>query len=136
MNQHSWFNLYLLLGNTFARCTICASDFRIANGGRYDVTKHISGKHHKDMAASASASASVTSFFKPQTAQSVIEAEARWAIFAAKHNLAFSDHATKLFSKMFPDSTIAKFFLWKNQNNCHNKMSFGTSLPRQNHQHG
>lgn len=43
---------------------------------------------------------------------SVIEAEALWASFVAEHNLPFSasDHATKLFSKMFPDSEIAKKF--------------------------
>ena len=43
---------------------------------------------------------------------SSVEAEARWAMFVAKHNLAFlsSDHATKLFPKMFPDSEIAKQF--------------------------
>ena len=39
-------------------------------------------------------------------------AEALWANFTAEHNLAFalSDHATKLFAKMFPDSDIAKKF--------------------------
>ena len=39
-------------------------------------------------------------------------AEALWANFTAEHNLSFalSDHATRLFSKMFPDSDIAKKF--------------------------
>ena len=39
-------------------------------------------------------------------------AEALWANFTAEHNLAFalSDHATKIFGKMFPDSDIAKRF--------------------------
>ena len=38
--------------------------------------------------------------------------ETRWAMFLAKHNIAFlaSDHATKLFPKMFPDSEIAEQF--------------------------
>ena len=33
-------------------------------------------------------------------------------LFCAKHNLAYlkSDHATKLFKEMFPDSEIAKKF--------------------------
>lgn len=54
----------------------------------------------------------MASFFKPQLRQSVTEAEARWALFTAKHNLSFlsSDHASKLFKKMFPDSEIAKNF--------------------------
>ncbi len=39
----------------------------------------------------------------------VIEAEALWTTFVAQHNLAFetSNHATKLFYRMFPDSEIA-----------------------------
>ena len=41
-----------------------------------------------------------------------IEAEVKWATFVVKHNISFlaSDHATKLFSKIFPDSAIAKKF--------------------------
>ena len=40
----------------------------------------------------------------------MIEAEVLWASFVVEHNLAFnaSDHATKLFPKMFPDSEVAK----------------------------
>ena len=50
--------------------------------------------------------------FKASTSPSVIEAETRWALFVAKHNLAFltSDHATKLFATMFKDSETAKNF--------------------------
>lgn len=93
----------LILGNTCARCTLCSSDFSIAHGGRNDVTTHVKGKHHKDIAMS------VVSFLKPQ---GVIQAEAMWAMFVVEHNLAFkaSDHATKLFRKMFPDSEVAKKF--------------------------
>ena len=75
------------------------------------MTSHINGKHHKEMAKACS-SRPVTSFFKPQTQQSVIEAESLWSQFVSKHNLPFqsSDHATKLFRRMFPDSEIAKKF--------------------------
>ena len=75
------------------------------------MTSHINGKHHKEMAKACS-SRPVTSFFKPQTQQSVIEAESLWSQFVSKHNLSFqsSDHATKLFRRMFPDSEIAKKF--------------------------
>ena len=40
------------------------------------------------------------------------EAETRWSLFVVKHNIPFqvSDHATKLFRTMFPDSKIAKKF--------------------------
>ena len=64
------------------------------------------------MAKAVSSMRSLTSHYKPQVSDKVIEAETRWATFVAKHNLAFlsSDHATKLFKVMFPDSEIAKTF--------------------------
>ncbi len=42
----------------------------------------------------------------------MIEAETRWSLYVAKHNLTFlsSDHASKLFAQMFPDSDIASKF--------------------------
>ena len=91
---------------------ICSSDFSIAHGGRHDVSTHVKGKHHIEMAKPCS-SRSVASFFRPQAvSQNVIRAKALWAMFVVEHNLAFqsSDHVTKLFPKMFPDSEIAKKF--------------------------
>ena len=69
-------------------------------------------KHHKEMSTAASSSRSISSIFKRNKAAAAIEAEALWSMFVAKHNLAFltSDHANKLFPKMFPDSEIAKQF--------------------------
>ena len=89
---------------------ICLSDFSVAHGGRNDVTTHVSGKRHKESASAASTSRSVASFFKPQVAQNVIEAETRWSMYVAKHNLALlnSEHDSKLFAQMFPDSEIAR----------------------------
>ena len=97
--------------HNYARCSICASDFGVSHSGRHDVTTHVRGKHHIEMAKSSS-SRSVASFFRPQTSQAGIEAESLWCKFVAKHNLPFqiSDHATKLFHRMFPDSEIAKKF--------------------------
>ena len=90
-------------------------------GGKNDVTTHVKGKHHKEAASAASSSGAMTSFFiRPQLRQCVTEAEARRALFTAKHNLSFlsSDHATRLFKAIFPDSEIAKSFA------CgHNKMA-------------
>ena len=78
------------------------------------MTTHVAGKRHQEFAASASSAStrSVASFFRPELTKGVIEAETRWAMFTAKHNLAFlsSDHATRLFAKMFPDSEIARNF--------------------------
>ena len=100
----------LLVGDTFAHCSLCSSDFGISHGGRNDVTTHVRGKHHREMEMSASSSQSVRSFFRPEVQKSVNEAEARWSLFVVNHNLSFqtSDHATKLFKVMFPDSSIAK----------------------------
>ena len=75
------------------------------------MTTHVRGKHHKKM-AKACLSRSVVSFSKPLTLLSVTEAESLWAKFVSKHNLPFqtSDHATKLFHRMFTDSEIGKKF--------------------------
>ena len=69
-------------------------------------------KNHRDLVAASSSSRSLSTFFEPSTSLKVIEAETRWALFVAHHNLAFlsSDHATKLFTKMFGDSKVAKNF--------------------------
>ena len=76
------------------------------------MTTHIQGKHHIEMAKACSTTKSVTSFFRPHAPLNVIEAESLWCKFVAQHNLSFqnSDHATKLFHRMFPDSEIARKF--------------------------
>ena len=62
------------------------------------------------MATASSSSASITRFFQPNKSPISIEAETRWALFVAEHNLTFlsSEHAAKLFPIMFPDSQISK----------------------------
>ena len=104
----------IIISNTFAHCSLCSSDFGFSHGGRNDVTTHVKGKHHREMDATASTTQSVRSFFRPEMQKSVTEAEARWSLYVTKHNLNLSfqasDHATKLFKVMFPDSNIAKKF--------------------------
>ena len=97
--------------NGFAKCTYCASDFNISHSGLNDVTSHIRPKNHREMAKACS-SKSISSFVRPPNNHKVIEAEALWTTFVVKHNLAFetSNHSTKLFHRMFPDSEIAKKF--------------------------
>ena len=75
------------------------------------MTTHVRGKHHREMASAASSSRSISFFFRPPP-QGVIVAETLWSQFVSKHNLSFqtSDHATKLFPRMFPDSEYAKKF--------------------------
>ena len=57
-------------------------------------------------------SRSIVSMFKPKVSARAIESEALWAMFVAKYNISFlvSDHANKVFPKMFPDSELAKQF--------------------------
>ena len=100
------------LGNLYARCTLCAIDFGISHGGCNDVTSHLKSKRHIDMSKIVPSTTPITSLFRKGDHHQAIEAEVRWATFVAKHNISFlsSDHATKLFSKMFPDSEIAKKF--------------------------
>ena len=104
--------IFSLKGGSYARSTPCYSDFTINHGGRNDVTTHVKGKHHKEMATASSSSRSITSMFNPKVSESAIKAEALWAMFVAKHNIPFlaSDHANILFPKMFPDSELAKQF--------------------------
>ncbi len=101
--------IIIIIGDTYARCTICAFDFTIHHGGRNDVTHHLKTKRHTEMSKAVSNVRSINAHHKPQVTDDVIAAETRWATFVAKHNLAFlsSDHATRLFKVMFPDSEIA-----------------------------
>ena len=48
----------------FAHCSLCmcSSDFSVSHGGGDDVTTHVRGKHHKDIAKASSTSKSVASF--------------------------------------------------------------------------
>ena len=73
---------------------------------------HINTKRHKEAGKAITTSKSVSSFIRRDISSSTINAECLWAMFTAKHNLAFlsSDHANKLFREMFPDSEIAKKF--------------------------
>ena len=65
------------------------------------VEKTMSG--HGAAVRASKGSANLSSFFAPESSQEGIESETRWALFLAKHNVAFlaSDHASKLFKKIF-----------------------------------
>lgn len=72
---------------------------------------HVDGPVHQRAFDRANSSNKLTSMFCPEFSAQLIEAEVCWALFVAKHNLAFnvSDHASKLF-KMFPDLKVAGQF--------------------------
>lgn len=54
----------------------CAALTSPYHGGRNDVTTHVQGKHHKEMAKASSSSRSISSIFKPKVQPGVIESEA------------------------------------------------------------
>ena len=93
-------------------CTRCAIDFGVIHGGLHDVTSHLRSKWHKGMSKAVASTTPIASLFRPQRSDQAIEVEVRWDTFVVKHNISFlaSDHATKLFIKIFPDSAIAKKF--------------------------
>ncbi len=101
----------MIIGESYARCTFCCSDFSVAHGGKTDVVTHISTKRHKEAGKAIAATKSVSSFFRRDINSTTTNAESLWTMFIAKH-MAFlsSDHANKLFREMFPDSEIAKKF--------------------------
>ena len=101
----------IVIGNTFAHCSLCSSDFGISHGGRNDVTTHVKGTSQRNGCCCFNHS-SVRSFFRPEMQKSVTGAEARWSLYVTKHNLSFqaSDHVTNLFKVMFPDSNVTKNF--------------------------
>ena len=98
------------LGDLYARCTLCTTDFGVSHGGLNDVTSHLTSKRHIDALKIVHSTTPITSIFRQSSSDQAIEAEVRWATFVAKHNISFlsSDHATKLFGKMLPDSEITK----------------------------
>ncbi len=53
--------------------------------------QHIQLASDTEFAASASSAStrSVASYFRPEVSINVLEAETRWAMFTAKHNLAY-----------------------------------------------
>ena len=91
--------------DTYARCTQCCSDFTVSHDGLSDVTTHVLGKQHKEMAKASSSSRSIVSMFKPKVSEGAITSEALRAMFVVKHNL-MSDHANKLFNSSLQQLVI------------------------------
>ena len=116
--QQSWLATYDGIGQshrgpTFARCTYCAIDFTVSHGGKNDVERHLRTSAHVSAVRSTKGARAINNYFKQaEPSPTSLDAEARLAIFVAKHNIPFSvcDHISKLFPKMFPDSAIAKGF--------------------------
>ena len=102
-------------GCHYAYCKVCKSHFSVAAGGIYDCAVHVGGKRHKSLMQVTSNQMSMNTFVSKTLTDyehQTISAELLFSRFIVEHNLplAVSDHATKLFRQMFPDSQIAKSF--------------------------
>jgi hypothetical protein len=83
----------------------------VSHGGSADCMKHMKSAKHcglEQIKSSASAS-NMRQYFLTEKDQSVIRAEVLFTQFVVEHNIpvAASDHCSKLFRAMFPDSKVA-----------------------------
>lgn len=105
-----WLTQSAIAGKAF--CRICSKDLEFANGGAYDLERHSKSAIHQRRALSAKTQPSLRSTVSQASAmaQSVADGELRMAFFLAEHRLplATSEHLSQLFSKVCPDSAIAK----------------------------
>ncbi|KAB0805327.1 hypothetical protein PPYR_02297 [Photinus pyralis] len=102
-----------------AKCIACNSEFSIANGGVYDVKKHMkTGKHIKQVENSARTPNILSFFNSTSTATSTknnyrtAAAEACFAYHTVQHAHSYNSAncSNSLFSVIFPDSKIAQTF--------------------------
>jgi hypothetical protein len=77
-----------------------------------DLKRHAKTMLHTKNEKSVTQQPSVCHIFRPSIDQQVCKAELKFAYMLAEHNLPMllSDHASRLFSGMFPDSQIAKSY--------------------------
>ena len=77
----------------------CGIDINISHSGKNDVEEHVGTSGYGAGVRASKVSANRSSFFAPKSSQEDIEAETRWTLFIAKHNVAFlvSGHVSNLF---------------------------------------
>ena len=77
----------------------CGIDINIIRSEKNDVEEHIGTSGYGVAVRASKGSVNRSSFFTPESSQEGIEAATQWALFIAKHNVAFlvSDHVFKLF---------------------------------------
>ena len=110
------------------KCNICNKEIYVGTLGITALKRHAEQKKHKknveSMISCSSHSTPSTSTSVPLTetestiddnatlTEQIRSAEAMWISMVAEHDIAFlmSDHASKIFGKMFPDSAIAAGF--------------------------
>jgi len=98
-------------------CVPCKKTISCGHQGLADVQRHVQSGSHISLARALHDNRKVSNMFAPANADSKLKepttkAEVLHTNFIVQHNLAFlsSDHMTRLYPKMFPDSQIAKSF--------------------------
>ena len=93
-----------------AYCKLCQQSFDVSNMGRIALNSHAKGKKHKEKEDSRKSSQCTLPFM--MLTSNVTEAEILWAIRTCltHSSLHSCDGISKLFSRMFSDSNIAKSF--------------------------
>ena len=103
-------------GPSYAFCSLCKRDISVAYGGQKDLRKHEATTIHMSASRAVCTSGSLRDYIGsgpgPRRDQAVVKAEVKFSYFIGEHHLALAvaDHCSKLFSSMFPDSSIARAF--------------------------
>ena len=105
-------------GNEYAfYCIPFKKNVSCSHQGFSDVQRHMKSTTHVNMSKAITDNRKVSDIFAPskreaELREAIVRAEVLHTNFIAQHNLSFlsSDHVTKLYEKMFPDSKIAKRF--------------------------
>ena len=116
-SKRSWTDKHTFIktsrkGVKHAFSELCRYDFSISHGGYNDVTRHIGTMKHTSSAKAVTGTSSVMKVFQPKQANLAINAELLFQGFVIEHNLPFAvnHHFSRLVSRMFPDSEIARQF--------------------------
>ena len=104
-------------------CIPCKKNVSCSHQGFSNVQRHIKSTTHVNMTKATSDNRKVSDIFAPSTRladlrDAVTRAEGLHENFTAQHNLSFflSDHMTKLYKKMFPDTRMTKYFAYSRMN--------------------
>ncbi|XP_036320408.1 uncharacterized protein LOC118734840 [Rhagoletis pomonella] len=92
------------------QCLRCLAVFSIANGGKYDVLRHLQSRKHRNADVAASTSKTVLNFVRMRTmdaqGRKTSINEGTWAYHTVKHNFSFrsNDCTSKLIKKCFDEN--------------------------------
>ena len=99
-------------GEHFALCIACNTHIKIKSGGRSDIVAYANTKKHKEKHKNFRQTSKLQFSAVPSSDFQPIKAEVLFTNFLIEHNvpIAAADHASKLFSAIFPNSAEVKKF--------------------------